>query len=433
MLSITDVTQDGGKELLAKLTGRNRGIPEDVRRAAAAIVEDVRLRGDEALLSYTSRFDGVALQARDLRVSEAEIAAAMKAVPKDVLKAMERSAENIAAFHRRQVQQSWLDMQEGAALGQKITPLASAGVYVPGGRAAYPSSVLMNVIPAKVAGVGRIAMATPPMKDGTVYANTLAAAKIAGVDEIYKMGGAQAVAALAFGTATISRVDKITGPGNIYVAAAKREVFGFCGIDMIAGPSEVLVIADDTANPKFAAADMLAQAEHDPMASAILVTDSSQLAKAVKIELEKQLDILERRDIARSSLDNYGAIAIVNSLSEAFTLANDLAPEHLELLVAEPLKWLGAVKNAGAIFLGPYSPEPLGDYMAGPNHVLPTGGTARFSSPLSVDDFVKKSSVLYYSKEMLETVYGDIGVFAQSEGLTAHARSAKIRFDKEGV
>jgi histidinol dehydrogenase len=423
----------GNKQaLLARLAGRYRGIPEDARKTAAAIVQDVRARGDEAVLEYTEKFDGVLLGADGLRVKESEIDAAMLAVPPDVIRAMERAAANIEAFHRRQVQQSWLDMADGSALGQKVTPLSSAGIYAPGGRYAYPSSVLMCAIPAKVAGVGRIAMVTPPMKDGSVYAPTLAAAQIAGVNEIYKMGGAQAIAALAFGTDTVPRVDKVTGPGNIWVAAAKREVFGFCGIDMIAGPSEVLVIADAGADARFAAADMLAQAEHDPMASAILVTDSSRLADAVRIELDKQLDMLMTSEVARQSIEEFGAIVRVGSLGEAFALANELAPEHLELLVEDPLQWLGAVRNAGAVFLGSYSPEPLGDYMAGPNHVLPTGGTARFSSPLSVDDFVKKTSVLYYSKDLLKTVYKDVEAFAQSEGLGAHARSAAIRFEKEG-
>jgi histidinol dehydrogenase len=431
-MKIMSLAGNSRDELIALLSGRNRGIPEDVRKTAAAIVEDVRRRGDGAVLEYTAKFDGVSMKADAMRVMKSEMDAAMKAMPKDVLRAMERAAANIEAFHRKQLPQSWLDIREGAALGQKVTPLASAGVYVPGGRAAYPSSVLMNVIPAKVAGVSRVAMATPPMRDGSVYANTLAAARIAGVDEIYKMGGAQAVAALAFGTMTVPRVDKITGPGNIWVAAAKREVYGFCGIDMLAGPSEVLVVADGSADARFAAADMLAQAEHDPMASAILVTDSSQYAKEVNDELVIQLDMLKKPENARLSVENYGAIVIVGSLGEAVAFANELAPEHLELLVEEPLKWLGAVRNAGAIFLGPYTPEPLGDYMAGPNHVLPTGGTARFSSPLSVDDFLKRSSVLYNSRESLEGVYKDITVFAKSEGLEAHARSAAIRFDKEG-
>lgn len=436
MMELMDLTGGNKEALLARLAGRNRGIPEDVRKAAAGIVEDVRRRGDAALLEYTARFDGVALQAQGLRVTQAEIDEALKAVPPGVMKAMERAAANIEAFHKRQVQQSWLDITEGSVLGQKVTPLQSAGVYVPGGRAAYPSSVLMNVIPAKVAGVGRISMATPPMKDGSVYANTLAAAKIAGVDEIYKMGGAQAVAALAFGTETVPRVDKITGPGNIWVAAAKREVFGFCGIDMIAGPSEVLVVADSKADARYAAADMLAQAEHDAAdgvkASAMLITNSQELAERVVAELEKQLELLSRKDSVSQSLRDYGAVILMNSLEEAIRLANEIAPEHLELLVEEPFQWLGKVRNAGAIFLGPMSPEPLGDYMAGPNHVLPTGGTARFFSPLSVDDFVKKSSVIYYSKDKLKEMYKEIAVFAMSEGLDAHARSAAIRFEKEG-
>ena len=431
MIGITDLTGGSRGALLQKLAGRQRGIPEDVRQKAAAIVEDVRRRGDDALLQYTERFDGIAIRPEAMIVTEVEISAAMKAVPADVLAAMERAARNIRAFHQKQVQQSWLDMAEGAALGQKLTPLARAGVYVPGGRAAYPSSVLMNVIPARVAGVGEIIMATPPGKDGGVYANTLAAARIAGVDKIYKMGGAQAVAALAFGTETVPRVDKVTGPGNIWVAAAKREVFGFCGIDSIAGPSEVLVIADAKADARYAAADLLAQAEHDPMASAMLVTDSRELAEKVIAELGKQLDRLSRRECAEQSLKDFGAVLLVRSMADAVALANDLAPEHLELLVEEPMLWLGSIQNAGAIFIGASSPEPLGDYMAGPNHILPTGGTARFFSPLSVDDFVKKSSVIYYSRERLKEIYQDIAAFANSEGLDAHARSAAIRFEED--
>ncbi len=430
MIGITDLTGGSKAELLQKLAGRERGIPEDVRKAAAAIVYDVRTRGDMALLEYTKRYDGVKLEAKGLLVTEQEIEEATKTVPVDVLAAMERAAENIRTFHRRQVQQSWMDFAGGISLGQKITPLARVGVYVPGGRAAYPSSVLMNVIPARVAGVSEIIMATPPMKDGKVYANTLAAAKIAGVDRIYKMGGAQAVAAMAFGTAMVPRVDKITGPGNIWVAAAKREVFGYCGIDMIAGPSEVLVVADESANACFAAADMLAQAEHDPMASAILVTCSRGVAEKVNEELDRQVKLLGRCETACQSIAGYGAILLTGTLEEAIDLANELAPEHLELLVEEPMRWLGAIRNAGAIFLGAMSPEPLGDYMAGPNHVLPTGGTARFSSPLSVDDFVKKSSVIYCTKEKLREVYQDVAVFAESEGLDAHANSARIRFEE---
>lgn len=431
MIAIADLTGGNRETLLSKLKGRERGIPEDVRKVASAIVEDVRIRGDAALLEYTARFDGITLQADELLVTKEEIDAAYNSLPRDLIAVMERAAENIRVFHRRQVQQSWLDMGAGRALGQKITPLNRAGVYVPGGRAAYPSSVLMNVIPAKVAGVSEVVMATPPMKDGSVYANTLAAARIAGVDRIYKMGGAQAVAALAFGTLTVPRADKITGPGNIWVAAAKREVFGYCGIDSIAGPSEVLIVADGSANARYIAADMLAQAEHDPMASAMLIATSRDVAQRVIAELERQLQALSRREIAARSLDGYGAVLLTDSLDDAFALANELAPEHIELIIAEPLKWLGAVKNAGAIFLGAASPEPLGDYMAGPNHVLPTGGTARFFSPLSVDDFVKKSSVIYYSEESLKGIYQDIATFAASEGLDAHARSATIRFEED--
>ena len=431
MIPIERLDDGSRAAFLAKVASRERGIPADVRETVRAIVEDVRRRGDEAAFGYTERFDGVKLTPETLRVTEAEISRAMGEVPAKVLKAMERAAARISDFHSRQVQQSWLDVQAGSLLGQKITPLARVAVYVPGGRAAYPSSVLMNILPAKVAGVGEVLMTTPPQRDGTVYANTLAAAKIAGVDRVYKLGGAQAVAAFAFGTASVPRVDKITGPGNIYVAAAKREVFGSCGIDMIAGPSEVLIVADESANPRYIAADLLAQAEHDPMASATLITVSAALARAVANELEEQLSALPRREIAAASLRDFGALLVTGTLEEAFELANAMAPEHMELMVREPMEWLGAVHNAGAVFLGEHTPEPLGDYMAGPNHVLPTGGTARFFSPLSVDDFVKKTSVLYHSREQLQGVWQDIAAFAESEGLDAHARSAAIRFEKE--
>lgn len=431
MIAVQRLNGEGRKAFLARLAGRERGIPADVRETVRALVEDVRQRGDEAAFAYTERFDGVRLTAGTLLVSEAEINAAVAAVPADVLRAMERAAENIIAFHRRQVQQSWLDMAPGSLLGQKITPLSRVAVYVPGGRAAYPSSVLMNVLPAKVAGVGEIFVTTPPQRDGTVYANTLAAAKVAGVNRVYKLGGAQAIAAFAYGTALVPRVDKITGPGNIYVAAAKREVFGAVGIDSIAGPSEVLIVADGQADPRFVAADLLAQAEHDPMASATLVTDSAGLADAVARELERQLATLSRREIAAASLRDFGALLVTDTLDEAMELANEMAPEHMELMVREPMEWLGQVRNAGAVFLGDSTPEPLGDYLAGPNHVLPTGGTARFFSPLSVDDFVKKTSVLYHSREKLAGVWQDVAAFARSEGLTAHARSAAIRFEEE--
>ncbi len=431
MIEVQRLDDAGRRAFLTRLAGRERGIPADVRETARAIVEDVRTRGDEAAFDYTERFDGVRLTAATLTVSEAEINAAVASVPAEVLRAMERAAENITAFHRRQVQQSWLDMTPGSLLGQKIMPLSRVAVYVPGGRAAYPSSVLMNVLPAKVAGVGEICVTTPTQRDGTVYANTLAAAKVAGVDRVYKLGGAQAIAAFAYGTALIPRVDKITGPGNIYVAAAKREVFGAVGIDSIAGPSEVLIVADSTANPRFVAADLLAQAEHDPMASATLVTDSAELAAAVARELEVQLATLSRREIAAASLRGYGALLVTDTLAEAMELANELAPEHMELMVCEPMEWLGQVRNAGAVFLGDSTPEPLGDYLAGPNHVLPTGGTARFFSPLSVDDFVKKTSVLYHSRAKLAEVWMDVEAFALSEGLTAHARSASIRFEED--
>ncbi|MDD4796233.1 MAG: histidinol dehydrogenase [Eubacteriales bacterium] len=429
---MTDIIRLGearGRELFEKLSRRSRGIPEDVRTQVRAIVEDVRARGDQALCAYTEKFDGVRLTPDKLRVTPREMDEALAQIEPELLAVMRRAADNIRAFHEKQKQNSWLDMQPGVLLGQKVTPLDRVGLYVPGGQAAYPSTVLMNALPAKVAGVGELVMVTPPMKDASVYANTLAAAKIAGVDTIYKVGGAQAVAALAFGTQTLPRVDKITGPGNIYVAAAKREVYGYVGIDMIAGPSEVLVLADSSARADYVAADLLSQAEHDAMAAAILITTDEGLADAVQRELARQLTRLPRRELAQSALDGYGAIILAPDMAAAVAAANELSPEHLELAVENPLDLLGDIRNAGAIFLGHHTPEPVGDYFAGPNHTLPTSGTARFFSPLSVDDFVKKSSVLYYSRQALQAVYADVARFAQSEGLDAHARSAQIRFE----
>lgn len=416
---------------LAKLLDRSSMNSERELGAVKNIIADVRARGDAALLEYTKLFDGARLTADTLRVSESEIDEAYANVPDELLAAMRRSAKNIADYHALQKQKTWLDIKDGAILGQMVRPLASVGVYVPGGRAAYPSSVLMNVLPAKVAGVPKIVMVTPPDRNGRIYPLTLVAAREAGVDEIYKIGGAQAVAALAFGTKTLPKVDKITGPGNIYVALAKREVFGFVGIDMIAGPSEVLIVADGSANPVYAAADLLAQAEHDPLAAAILVTDSETLAKAVGQELERQLADLPRKDIAAESLKNHGALVVTPSIEKAVEIANAVAPEHLELLVREPFDLLSRVENAGAIFLGEHSPEPLGDYFAGPNHTLPTSGTARFFSPLSVDDFMKKSSIISYSRAQLKAAKDDIVVFAEAEGLSAHARSVALRFASE--
>ena len=422
------IYSDRAKEEIERLLDRASAANEKELAAVKAILADVKARGDEAVLEYTRRFDCPDMTLEKIRVTEEEIAAAYEKISPGLLSVMRRSAENIRAFHQQQKQKTWLDVQPGKTLGQLIRPLARVGVYVPGGTAAYPSSVLMNVLPAKVAGVKQIVMVTPAGKDGAIEPVTLVAAKEAGVDEIYKVGGAQAVGALAYGTETFPRVDKITGPGNIYVALAKQEVFGQVGIDMIAGPSEVLVLADESANPAWAAADLLSQAEHDRMAAPILITDSEKLAKAVAEELEKQLALLPRGEIAAASLRDHGGILVTPTLLEAVRLANAVAPEHLELLVKDPFDLMSRIENAGAIFLGQYSPEPLGDYFAGPNHVLPTNGTARFFSPLSVDDFIKKSSIVYYSKEALEEVCEQIAAFAEAEGLDAHARSALIRF-----
>ncbi|MFM1651348.1 histidinol dehydrogenase [Brevibacillus sp. B_LB10_24] len=394
--------------------------------AVRKILEGVKAEGDEAVRFYTKEFDQVEL--RDFRVSEAEFAEAEQLVSADVAKALQEAAANIAEYHQRQVRQSWFSTKEsGTLLGQLVRPLKRVGLYVPGGRAAYPSSVLMNAIPARVAGVSEIVMVSPPGKDGKVNPAILVAARIAGVTEIYKVGGAQAIGALTYGTNSIPAVDKIVGPGNIYVALAKREVFGLVDIDMVAGPSEIVVLADDSANPRYVAADLLSQAEHDPMSSAVLVTPSRPLAEQVAAELERQVALLPRREIAEAALRDYGAICVVGDLEEGFAVVNRLAPEHLELLIDDPFGQLGKVENAGAIFLGPYSSEPVGDYFAGTNHVLPTNGTARFSSPLSVDDFIKKSSVISYSKADLKANGAKIVALAEQEGLTAHARAIQER------
>ena len=418
-------------ELPERLRGRSQLSDEKVRESVKSIIAGVRERGDAALIDYTEKFDHVKLDAKNLRVTESEIDAAYDKVDKRLIEAIHHSARRIRAYHEKQKQKTWLDFgDEGYALGQKITPLGSAAVYVPGGTAMYPSSVLMNVIPASVAGVKRIAMLTPPMKDGSVYPLTLVSAREAGATEIYRVGGAQAIAAAAFGTESIARVDKITGPGNIFVANAKREVYGYVGIDMIAGPSEVLVVADDSAPANYVAADMLSQAEHDALAQAVLITDSERLAKEVQQELPKQLAALSRSEIAGRSIDDYGAILLCDSIDDGIAAANMVAPEHMELMLKSPFEYLGKVKNAGAIFLGRYSPEPLGDYYAGPNHVLPTSGTARFSSPLSVDDFIKKSSIIYCERDALRAAAEDVEIFAQAEGLGAHARSVATRFEE---
>ena len=402
----------------------------DVSAAVSAIVQDVAERGDAALLTYAERFDHAALSS--LEVSEEEIEEAFSRITPELKKAMELAAENIRAFHARQVRQGFaIERADGVLMGQKITPIEKVGLYIPGGTAAYPSTVLMLAIPAKLAGCSEIVITTPPNREGKVSAPILAAAKLAGVDRIIKSGGAQAIAALAYGTETVPKVDKIVGPGNAYVAEAKRQVFGRVNIDMIAGPSEILVIADGTCNPAFVAADLLSQAEHDRMASAVLITDSPALAEAVSREVERQLCTLPRQEIARASIENNGMILVTDDLMQAVEAANELAPEHLEICVDDPMPYLEHVRNAGSVFLGKYCPEALGDYLAGPNPTLPTSGTARFSSPLSVDDFIKKTQFSCFTPDALEAVADKIAVFARSEGLEAHARAAEIRFEKE--
>ncbi len=418
--------------LKARVMERSQLQNDDIAARVKEIVARVRQEGDAALFDYTRRFDHVNLTADTVQVTREEIDAAYAAASPEWLEAMREAARRITAFHEKQKQNTWIDFQPGISLGQKITPLSRVGVYVPGGTAAYPSSVLMNVLPAKVAGVKEIIMVTPPGKNGGASSPlAVVAADIAGVDKIFRVGGAQAIAALAFGTESIPRVDKITGPGNIYVANAKREVFGHVGIDMVAGPSEVLVIADSSADPRYVAADLLSQAEHDPLAAAILVTDSETLAAAVDAELAWQTALLPRCEVVEKSLSAYGTIVVANDLPSCADIANQIAPEHLELSVADPYALLPLICNAGAIFLGHWSPEPLGDYLAGPNHVLPTSGTARFFSPLSVDDFVKKSSIICCTREELEKVSDQVILLAQQEGLDAHANAVAIRFGKE--
>lgn len=396
------------------------------------IINNVRSNGDAAIFDYTKRFDGADINASNIRVTKEEIEEAYTLVDPELIDVIRKALVNIREYHEKQRQYSWFDSKpNGTMLGQKVTPLATTGVYVPGGKAVYPSSVLMNVIPAKVAGVEKIVMVTPPGKDGKVNPNTLVAANEAGADEIYKVGGAQAIAALAFGTESIPKVDKIVGPGNIYVALAKKAVYGYVSIDSIAGPSEILVLADETANPRYVAADLLSQAEHDELASAILVTTSKELAEAVSVEVDKFIAELSRKEIMTKSIENYGYILVAESMQDAIDAANDIASEHLEIMTKNPFEVMTKIKNAGAIFIGEYSSEPLGDYFAGPNHILPTNGTAKFFGPLSVDDFVKKSSIIYYSREALEPIHKDIIKFATSEQLTAHANSIKVRFPEE--
>ena len=405
-------------------------IASNVEGIVTDIIANVRKNGDKALFEYSEKFDKVAL--KGLEVTKEEIDEAFALADEDFVNVIKEAAENIRSFHKKQVRNSFImSEKDGVVTGQKITPIEKVGLYVPGGTAAYPSTVLMDSIPAKIAGCEQIVMVTPPSKDGKVNPNILAAAKIAGVDRIFKVGGAQAIAALAYGTETVPSVDKIVGPGNAFVAEAKKQVFGKVAIDMIAGPSEILVVADSSCNPKFVAADLLSQAEHDKMASAVLVTDTMELAEAVSKELEAQIPLLPRAEIARYSIDNNGKIIVAeNNLMLAIDIANEIAPEHLEICVDNPFDYLDKIKHAGSIFMGKYCPEALGDYFAGPNHTLPTSGTARFSSPLSVDDFVKKSQFTYYTKEALSKVSDKVAMFAEKEGLQAHAKSATIRFDK---
>ena len=431
-MRIVQLDKETKKNILSDLLKRDPNQYGEYEATVKEIVENVRHNGDEALKEYTLQFDHTELDTRKMLVSDDEIAEAESLVDPELKQVMQKSLENIRNYHKKQLRTSWFDAQpNGTILGQKVTPLTRVGVYVPGGKAAYPSTVLMNIVPASVAGVPEIVMVTPPGKDGKVNPVTLTAAKMAGATKIYKVGGAQAIAALAFGTATVPKVDKIVGPGNIFVALAKKCVYGYVSIDSIAGPSEILVIADETANPRHIAADLLSQAEHDELASAILITTSKKLADEVNQYIEKMVPNLSRRAILEKSLENYGYILLAESLDEAIDVANEIASEHLEIVTANPFEVMTKIKNAGAIFLGSYSSEPLGDYFAGPNHVLPTNGTAKFFSPLSVDDYVKKSSIIYYSKEALEAVHEDIEKFAKAEGLTPHANSIHVRFDGE--
>ena len=429
-MRIIKLNEQSRANILADLLKRDPNNYSAYEGTVQEIVDDVRARGDEALFEYTKKFDGAELSADNIRVAQAEIQEALSQVDPNLLAVMKKSMKNIREYHEKQKQYSWFDSKpNGTILGQKVTALSSVGVYVPGGKAAYPSSVLMNIIPAEVAGVEKIVMVTPPGKDGRVNPVTLIAAHLAGATEVYKVGGAQAIAALAFGTKSIPRVNKIVGPGNIFVALAKKAVYGHVSIDSIAGPSEILVLADETANPRYVAADLLSQAEHDELASAILVTTSMELAEKVSAEADAFVQNLSRKAILEKSLENYGYILVADSMEDAIETANAIASEHLEIVTKNPFEVMTKIQNAGAIFMGEYSSEPLGDYFAGPNHVLPTNGTAKFFSPLGVDDFIKKSSIIYYSREALETVHTDIESFAEAEHLTAHANSIRVRFE----
>lgn len=426
------LTKESTKDILENLLKRSPNNYGKFEAAVADILANVKEKGDEALFSYTKEFDKVEVTPETIRVTEAEIEEAYKAVDASLLEVIRKALVNIRSYHEKQRQNSWFTSTEnGTMLGQKVTPLNRVGVYVPGGKAVYPSSVLMNIVPAKVAGVPHIVMTTPPGKDGKVNPSTLVAAKEAGADEIYKVGGAQAIGALAYGTASIPKVDKIVGPGNIFVALAKKAVYGHVSIDSIAGPSEILVLADETANAHYVAADLLSQAEHDEMASAILITTSTELAQNVEKEIEGYLKVLSRKEIIEKSLENFGYILIAEDMDEAIEAANEIASEHMEIVTKNAFEVMMKVRNAGAIFIGEYSSEPLGDYFAGPNHVLPTNGTAKFFSALSVDDFIKKSSIVYYSKSALREIHKDIIQFASSEQLTAHANSIAVRFEEE--
>lgn len=429
-MRILELNENTRKDILSNLLKRSPNSYGEYEGRVSAIIDDIKGRRNEAVFEYTKKFDGYDLNADNIIVTEDEIKAAYEEIDDGLVEIIRKALVNIRNYHAKQKRNSWFDATpDGTILGQKITPLARVGVYVPGGKAAYPSSVLMNVVPAKVAGVDEIIMCTPPGKDGKIYCGTLVAAKEAGVDVIYKVGGAQAIAAMAYGTESVPKVDKIVGPGNIYVALAKKAVYGQVGIDSIAGPSEIMVLADESANPRFVAADLLSQAEHDELASAILVTTSRELAEKVSEETEGFLRELSRRQIIEKSLENYGYILLAKDMDEAVAVVNEIASEHLELVTKAPFQTMTKIRNAGAIFLGEYSSEPLGDYFAGPNHVLPTNGTAKFFSPLEVDDFIKKSSIISYSREALGAIHTDIEKFAQAEGLTAHANSIKVRFE----
>ena len=426
------LTKETIQNILTDLLKRSPNNYTQYESSVNEIIANVRANGDAAIFDYTKKFDSATVTAENVEVTEAEIAEAYEQVDPKLLEVIRKAKENIRVYHEKQKQYSWFDSSiPGTILGQKVTPIAKAGVYVPGGKAVYPSSVLMNIMPAKVAGVEEIIMATPCNKEGKVNPSTLVAAKEAGADRVFKVGGAQAIAALAFGTESIPKVDKIVGPGNIYVALAKKAVFGHVSIDSIAGPSEILVLADESANPRFVAADLLSQAEHDELASAILITTSEKLAQEVSREIDGFCEVLSRKAIIEKSLENYGYILIAPDLDTAIDTANEIASEHMEIVTANPFEVMTKIKNAGAIFLGEYSSEPLGDYFAGPNHVLPTNGTAKFFSPLSVDDFIKKSSIISYSKDALHAVYKDIAQFADCEQLTAHANSIRVRFEDE--